>query len=258
VPTMSALLLQLDLSRYTLPELRYITNTGAVLPNAHITALRAWLPHVQLYSMYGLTECKRVSYLPPEELDRRPTSVGRAMPNCEAMLVDSDGRVLQPPATGELVVRGSNVMQGYWNRPDATADALRPGAPPGERWLYSGDLFRTDEDGFLYFVGRRDDVIKSRGEKVSPREVENVLYDLTGVVEAAVVGEPDPVLGHAVVAYVVRAEAVALTEQDVVRHCARHLEDVMIPRRVQFVPVMPRTSTGKIDKRALGDERVEY
>ena len=251
VPTMSALLLQLDLARYALPDLRYITNTGAVLPTAHIAALRAWLPHVRLYSMYGLTECKRVAYLPPEELDRRPTSVGKAMPNCETMLVDADGRVLPFPATGELVVRGVNVMQGYWNLPDATAEVLRPGALPGERWLFSGDLFRTDDEGFLYFEGRRDDIIKSRGEKVSPREVENALYDLPGIVEAAVVGEPDSVLGHAVVAYVVRAEGSAITEQDVLRHCSRALEDVMIPRRIEFVDAMPRTATGKIDRRAL-------
>jgi long-chain acyl-CoA synthetase len=254
---MSALLLQLDLSRYTLPDLRYITNTGAVLPSAHITGLRAWLPHVRIYSMYGLTECKRVAYLPPEELDQRPTSVGKAMPNCETMLVDAEGRVLAPPATGELVVRGANVMQGYWRLPEATAEVLRPGALPGERWLYSGDFFRTDDEGFLYFVGRRDDLIKSRGEKVSPREVENVLYDMPGIVEAAVVGEADPVLGQVVVAYVVRASDATMTEQDVVRHCARLLEDVMIPRRVQFVTVMPRTATGKIDRRALPGERVE-
>jgi long-chain acyl-CoA synthetase len=257
VPTIAALLLQLDLTRYPFPDLRYITNTGASLPVAHIAALRRWLPHVRLYAMYGLTECKRVSYLPPEEIDRRPLSVGKAMPNVETMLVDADGRVLPAPATGELVVRGTNVMQGYWNLPEATAEVLGPGALSGERWLHTGDIFRTDEDGFLYFVGRRDDIIKSRGEKVSPREVENALYGLPDVVAAAVVGEADDVLGHAVVAYIVRGEGSTLTEQDVLRHCGRHLEDVMLPRRVQFLADMPRTATGKIDRRALAGPRGE-
>jgi long-chain acyl-CoA synthetase len=257
VPTIAALLLQLDLARYAFPDLRYITNTGAALPGAHISGLRAWLPHVRLYSMYGLTECKRVSFLPPEEIDRRPTSVGKAMPNIDVMLVDEAGAVLPPPAMGELVVRGSNVMEGYWNQPEETAAVLRPGRPPQERVLRSGDLFRTDEEGFLYFVGRRDDIIKCRGEKVSPREVENVLYSMPGVVEAAVVGEADEVLGHAVAAYIVRGEGSTLTEQDVIRHCGRHLEDVMIPRRVEFITAMPRTATGKIDRRALSGARVE-
>jgi len=249
VPTISALLVQLDLTRYPLPDLRYVTNTGAALPTAHITALRAWLPHVRLFSMYGLTECKRVAYLPPEEIDRRPTSVGKAMPNVEVTLVDEHG---QPTTSGvgELVVRGSNVMSGYWNRPDETGKVLRPG-PFGQRVLYSGDIFRTDEDGFLYFVSRKDDVIKSRGEKVSPREVENVIYDLAGVVEAAVIGEADDLLGQAVSAYIVKGDGVELTAQDVFRHCARFLEDFMIPRRVEFLDEMPRTATGKIDRRAL-------
>ncbi|MEO5821851.1 MAG: AMP-binding protein [Vicinamibacteraceae bacterium] len=255
VPTISALLVQIDLTQYRLPDLRYVTNTGAALPTPHITAIRAWLPQARLYSMYGLTECKRVAYLPPEEVDRRPLSVGRAMPNVEVTLVDEDGRPTTT-GTGELVVRGSNVMSGYWNRPDETAQALRPG-PFGQRVLYSGDIFRMDADGFLYFVSRKDDVIKSRGEKVSPREVENVLYDLPGVVEAAVIGEANDLLGNAVAAYIVQRVDAGLTGQDVSRHCARFLEDFMIPRRVEFIEAMPRTATGKIDRRALAGPRVD-
>jgi amino acid adenylation domain-containing protein len=257
VPTISAILLGLELDRYDLSSLRYITNTGASLPGRHIAELRRALPHVRIFSMYGLTECKRVSYLPPEEIDRRPDSVGRPMPNVEVYVVDADGRRLTH-GTGELVVRGSNVMQGYWELPEETARMLRPGALPGEQDLWTGDVFRIDEDGFLYFVGRRDDIIKTRGEKVSPREVENVLYDLAGVLEAAIVGEPDPVLGQALVAVVVpRAEA-GLTENLVLHHCAQRLEDFMVPRRVLFVDSLPRTTTGKIDRRriCLPDESV--
>jgi long-chain acyl-CoA synthetase len=250
VPTISAILLGLELDRYDLSSLRYITNTGAPLPGRHIAELRRALPHVRIFSMYGLTECKRVSYLPPEEIDRRPDSVGRPMPNVDVYVVDADGRRLAH-GTGELVVRGSNVMQGYWELPDETARVLRPGVLLGEQDLWTGDVFRIDEDGFLYFVGRRDDIIKTRGEKVSPREVENVLYDLPGVLEAAIVGEPDPVLGQALVAFVVpRAEA-GLTENLVLHHCAQRLEDFMVPRRVVFLDSLPRTTTGKIDRRRI-------
>ena len=139
---------------------------------------------------------------------------------------------------------------------DGLAQVLRPG-PFGQRVLYSGDIFRMDDDGFLYFVSRKDDVIKSRGEKVSPREVENVLYDLPGVVEAAVIGEADDLLGQAVAAYIVKGSESELTAQDVFRHCARFLEDFMIPRRVEFLAAMPRTATGKIDRRALATPRMD-
>lgn len=251
VPTISAVLLQLDLKRYDFSGLRYITNTAAALPTHHILRLRNLFPHVKLYSMYGLTECKRVSYLPPDQIDVRPASVGRGMPNEEVYVVDEVGRRVGPGVIGELVVRGSNVMKGYWERPEETDRVLKPGPWPGERVLYTGDLFRTDPEGYLYFVGRKDDIIKSRGEKVSPKEVEDVLYSLDGVAEAAVVGVPDAVLGQAVKAVVTLREGVSLTEQDVLRHCARHLEDFAVPRTVEFRDLLPKTSSGKISKREL-------
>jgi acyl-CoA synthetase (AMP-forming)/AMP-acid ligase II len=201
--------------------------------------------------MYGLTECKRVSYLPPDQLDIRPDSVGKAMPNVEAYVVGEDGRRLPAGEVGELVVRGSNVMRGYWNLPEETEKVLRPGPVPGERVLHTGDLFRMDQEGYLYFVARRDDMIKSRGEKVSPTEVENVLYRLEGVSMAAVVGIPDPILGAAVKAVLTLKPGVALTENDVLRHCAKYLEDFMVPKVLEFRETMPRTAAGKIDKREL-------
>ncbi len=251
VPTMAALLLQMDLRSYALSSLRYITNTAAALPTDHIRRLRSLFPQVRLYSMYGLTECKRVSYLPPEELDVRPTSVGKGMPNEEVYIVDEEGRRVGPGVVGELVVRGSNVMKGYWELPEETAKVLRPGPFPGERVLYTGDFFTMDPEGYLYFVGRKDDIIKSRGEKVSPREVEDVLYSLDGVVDAAVVGVPDPVLGQAVKAVVTLRDGARLTEQDLRRHCARYLEDFAVPRFVEFRPALPKTESGKISKREL-------
>jgi acyl-CoA synthetase (AMP-forming)/AMP-acid ligase II len=174
------------------------------------------------------------------------------MPNEEVWLVDDEGRRLPHGATGELVIRGSNVMRGYWEKPDETAMRLRPGPIAGEMVLYSGDLFRTDSEGWLYFVARRDDIIKSRGEKVSPREVENALHSIEGVYEVAVVGVADEVLGQAVKAYVTLKSGVQLTEREVIRHCLARLESFMAPKYVEFVDELPKTDTGKIKKTGLG------
>lgn len=254
VPTLFAMLLQMDLSRFDLSSLRYLTNTAAALPVEHIKRLRDAFPWARLYSMYGLTECKRTLYLPPEELDRRPGSVGVAIPGTEVWIEDEAGNRLGPGEVGELVVRGSHVMQGYWNNPEATAKWYRPGRYPAERLLYTGDLFEMDEEGFLYFIARKDDVIKSRGEKVAPKEVESVLYRLPGVVEAAVIGVPDELLGQAVKAFIVCGDGHHLTEKDVLRHCAQHLEDFMMPKYVEFRDSLPKTSSGKIRASALKNE----
>lgn len=252
VPTMYSMLMNLGaLERFRLESLRLLTNTAAALSEEHIRCLRALFPQATLFSMYGLTECKRVTYLPPEQLDVRPTSVGRGMPNEEVWLVDEDGRRLPNGSTGELVIRGSNVMRGYWRKPIETAACLKPGPIAGEMLLYSGDLFRTDEEGWLYFVARKDDIIKSRGEKVSPREVENVLYSIDGVVDAAVVGTPDELLGQAVKAFLVLREDCTLSARDVIRHCLERLEPFMAPKYVEFVAALPRTNTGKISKSSL-------
>lgn len=251
VPTLFAMLLQMDLSRFDLSSLRYLTNTAAALPVEHIQRLRDTFPWAKLYSMYGLTECKRTLYLPPEELDRRPGSVGIAIPGTEVWIEDEAGRRVGPGEVGELVVRGSHVMQGYWQDPATTADRYRSGRYPAERLYYTGDLFKMDEEGFLYFVARKDDIIKTRGEKVAPKEVESVLYRLPGVVEAAVIGVPDALLGEAVKAFVVCAPDVGLSERDVLRHCAQYLEDFAMPKQVEFCASLPKMESGKIYKRAL-------
>ncbi|HOT96875.1 MAG TPA: AMP-binding protein [bacterium] len=254
VPTLFALLLNAKvLEKYRFPHLRYISNTAAALPTTLISRLREALPAVTLFSMYGLTECKRVAYLPPEELDRRPNSVGKAMPNCETYIVDENGRPVKPGQPGELVVRGANVMQGYWNLPEETSRALRPGLHPYERMLYSGDIFRQDEEGFLYFIGRKDDIIKCRGEKVSPREVENVLYQFEGVAEAAVLGRPDPVLGEAIVAVVKLSDRRPVEASEIARHCAGRLESFCVPQEILFIEEMPKSGNGKIDKKRIAE-----
>jgi acyl-CoA synthetase (AMP-forming)/AMP-acid ligase II len=201
--------------------------------------------------MYGLTECQRASYLAPDQIDIRPGSVGRGMPNEEVYVVNENEEPVGPNTVGELVIRGSNVMQGYWRMPEATASVLRPGHFPWERVLHSGDLFRTDEEGYLYFVGRKDEIIKSRGQKVSPREIEDVLYMLPAIAEAAVVGVPDRMLGNAIRAIVVLKRGQDLGQRAVLNHCARHLEDFAVPGSVEFRDSLPYTATGKIDKREL-------
>jgi long-chain acyl-CoA synthetase len=252
VPTLFSLLMKVHtLEQFDLSALRLITNTAAALSERQIRELRALFPQATLYSMYGLTECKRVTYLPPDQLDVRPTSVGRGMPNEEVWLVDEQGRRLPNGNTGELVIRGSHVMRGYWEKPAATAERLRPGPYPGEFVLHSGDLFRTDAEGYLYFVARKDDIIKSRGEKVSPREVENALHALDGVLEAAVIGVPDTVLGEAIKAFLVLRDGYTYTEREVIRHCLGHLENFMAPKYVEFVAALPHTHTGKIRKKGL-------
>ncbi len=251
VPTMAAMLLKMrDLDAYDLSSLRYMTNTGAALPVQHIRDLRRRLPHVKIFSMFGLTECKRVAYLDPVELDHRPGSVGKAMANCEALVVDDDGNEVAPGQVGELIVRGSNVMQGYWNDPAMTAKVYLPGPYPAWRWLHSGDYFRKDEDGFLYFLGRKDDMIKTRGERVSPKELENVLCEMEAVAEAAVVPVPDEVLGQAIKAFVVPRVQEA-DPKAILRHCASRLSPSMVPKYVELVSSLPRTAHGKINRRAL-------
>lgn len=258
VPTMAAIILQMkDLRPGDFPHLRYLTNTAAALPPSHILRLRALFPGASLYSMYGLTECKRCTWLPPSELEARPGSVGIAIPGTEAYVIRDDGSRADPGEPGELVIRGPHVMKGYWENPEATARALMDGPFAWEKVLRTGDLFRTDAQGFLYFLGRKDDIIKSRGEKVSPKEVENVLYALSGIKEAVVVGVPDKILGMAIKALVVPAAGAALTADDIIRHCRRNLEDYMVPKMVEFRQELPKTESGKISRRLAVEEFVE-
>jgi long-chain acyl-CoA synthetase len=253
VPTISAILLNLrDLDEHDFSSVRYITNTAQALPEHHIRRLRRAMPNARLYSMYGLTECKRVAYLPPDLIDRKPTSVGIAIPGTEVWIEDEQGRVITTPGQpGELIVRGAHVMVGYWNRPEETAKALRAGRYPYERELRTGDLFHQDEDGHLYFIARKDDLIKTAGERVGPREVENVLYELEAVKEAAVIGVPDDILGSAIKAFIALRDGDELSEADVIKHCQRRLERFKVPKHVAFVHELPKTATGKVSKKGL-------
>jgi long-chain acyl-CoA synthetase len=252
VPTLFELLIRLPgLEQRDLPHLRAVTNAGAGLALDSVAAVRRTFPGAELFSMYGQTECQRVCYLPPEQLEARPASVGIAIPGTEAWVEDEHGNRVGPDVVGELIVRGEHVMQGYWGKPEETAKKLRPGRSAAERVLATGDLFRHDDEGFLYFVSRRDDIIKSRGEKVVPREVEEVLRGAPGVREAAVVGVADKLLGEAVHAHVSPQPDAELDERALLRHCAEHLEDYMVPQRVLLHPELAKTANGKIDRRTL-------
>ena len=234
-----------------LPHLRFLTSTGAVLPVETILALRAAFPGARLYSMYGLTECKRVSYLPPEEVDRRPASVGVPIPGTQVWIEDESGARLGPGQVGQLMVRGPHVMQAYWDDPVETRKRLRPGTWPWEKTLMTGDLFRCDEEGFLYYVGRRDDMIKTRGEKVYPREIEDVLTTAPGVLEAAAVGVADALLGEAIHAHVAPRPGTVLEVHELHRFCRERLETHLVPSRIVVHGRLPKTVNGKIDHRAL-------
>jgi len=208
--------------------------------------LKLLFPRADVFAMYGQTECKRVCFLEPDQLASRPGSVGRAMRGTQTFLLDREGEPVGVGEIGILHVRGPHIMVGYWNKPEETARVLRKGTHEGDRILCTHDWFRTDEDGYLYFVSRSDDIIKTRGEKVSPSEVENVLYGIPGVLEAAVVGVPEETLGEEVVAYIVAQAGAALNERLVKRACHEKLEGYMVPSRVAFVEELPKTENGKV------------
>jgi len=239
------------LREYDFSSIRYVTNTAAALPVKHIELLLDLFPDAQVFSMYGLTECKRCTYLPPEDIRRKMTSVGIAIPNTELWVIDEHDQKLGPNQVGQLVIRGATVMRGYWEKPEQTAKKLKPGPLPGESVLYTGDLCKIDDDGYLYFVGRMDDVIKSRGEKVAPKEVENALVHIPGVKEVAVIGVPDELFGQAVKAFVVPEKGVELNPKHILAEAKERLEAFMVPKFVEIVLDLPKTTTGKILKTDL-------
>jgi acyl-CoA ligase (AMP-forming) (exosortase A-associated) len=261
VPPLWIQLAQLPWSGDAVNTLRYITNSGGAMPRATVDALRKALPKTRVYLMYGLTEAFRSTYLPPEELDRRPDSIGKAIPNAEIVVVREDGTPCAPGEPGELVHRGSLVALGYWNDPEKTAERFKPAPgreskiPLQEIAVWSGDTVRTDEEGFLYFVGRKDDMIKTSGYRVSPTEVEEVLYGSGLVGHAAALGIPHPVLGQAIVAVVSPAEGrdnVAI--QSLLDECKTKLPAFMVPAQVHVQRVLPRNPNGKIDRKQLTNE----
>jgi len=258
VPTLWSLLAQPNstLAKQRV-HLRYITNTGGAMPQAVLKVLREVLPATKIFLMYGLTEAFRSTYLPPDELDRRPTSMGKAIPDTEILVLNEQGQLCKPGEPGELVHRGPTVSLGYWNRPEDTSRALRPNPllPPElgdcEKVCYSGDLVKMDEDGFLYFIGRRDTMIKSSGVRISPTEVEEVLFQSGKLRGAAVIGIPDEMLGQTIKAFVVPKDGNSLDCGALLAYCAEKMPRYMVPKTFEVLSELPKTSSGKVDYPAL-------
>jgi acyl-CoA ligase (AMP-forming) (exosortase A-associated) len=236
-------------------SLRYLTNSGGAMPLPTVAALRAALPAAQLFLMYGLTEAFRSTYLPPSELERRPDSMGRAIPNAEVMVVRPDGSRCDPDEAGELVHRGALVSLGYWNDPVKTAERFRPAPgqdpalPLREIAVWSGDTVRQDADGFLYFIGRGDDMIKVSGYRISPTEVEEAVHASGMVAEVVAFGVPHPLLGHAIVVLAVGADLVPAALH---KECQRRLPAFMVPSHIDIrSEPFPRNPNGKIDRKLL-------
>ncbi|MBA4312018.1 MAG: AMP-dependent synthetase [Chlorobiaceae bacterium] len=248
VPTVYSIITHLNLEKETFPHLRYITNAAAAMPHSFIPRLRKIFPDTKIFLMHGLTECLRTTYLPPEEIDTRYTSVGKGMKHVQLWLEDANGKRLPSGEVGEMFVSGPNIMKGYWNDPESTSKVLRDGKFSGEKILRTGDLFMMDDDGYFHFVGRTDDIIKSRGKKISPLEIENVIYLLDDVLEVRVVGVPDTLLGNAIKAEIVLKKNAELTVEQVKVHCKKHLEDFQIPQMIEFVSALPKSAGGKIKR----------
>jgi acyl-CoA ligase (AMP-forming) (exosortase A-associated) len=240
---------------------RYFANTGGRMPGETLKALRAIVPSAKPYLMYGLTEAFRATYLPPEEVDRRPDSIGKAIPNSEVLVLRPDGTPCDPHEPGELVQRGALVAQGYWNDAEKTAERFRPlpGRDPGlvlpEIAVFSGDTVRMDEQGFLYFIGRRDEMIKSSGYRISPNEVEEVLYGTAMVGECAAFGVPHPTLSEAVVVIATAADGVDVQSERLLALCRERLPAYMVPSHIELrAGPLPRNANGKIDRKLLSTE----
>lgn len=258
VPPLWIQLAQLKWPTVAQESLRYFANTGGRMPRATLDALRAALPRSKPYLMYGLTEAFRSTYLPPEEVDRRPDSIGKAIPNAEIMVVREDGSSCAPGEPGELVHRGALVSLGYWNDPEKTAERFKPapGLPGGlvmrEIAVWSGDTVRIDEEGFLYFISRRDEMIKTSGYRVSPTEVEEVIYSTGLIGEAAALGIPHPTLDQAIVVVVTPKSGETIDVEKLLAECRQRLPGFMVPAVVRVSPTpLPRNPNGKIDRKSM-------
>lgn len=261
VPPLWIQLAQLDWPAGVDEHLRYITNSGGKMPLATLQALREKLPRTKPYLMYGLTEAFRSTYLPPAELERRPESMGKAIPNAEVMVVREDGTPCVAGEPGELVHRGALVSLGYWNDPEKTAERFKPapaqpsGLTMAEIAVWSGDTVKTDEDGFLYFVSRRDEMIKTSGYRVSPTEIEEVIYSTRLVGEAAAFGVPHDTLGQAIVVIAAAKAGEKLEAEALLSECKKHLPAFMLPLHIEIREgALPRNPNGKIDRKRLSQE----
>lgn len=263
VPPLWIQLAELDWPAAASKSMRYFANTGGHMPRATLDRLRKVFPAAKPFLMYGLTEAFRSTYLDPAEVDRRPDSIGKAIPNAEILVVRPNGELCEPDEPGELVHRGALVAMGYWNDPERTAERYRPapGRPAGiclpEIAVWSGDIVRRDEDGFLYFIGRRDEMIKTSGYRVSPTEVEEIVYSSGLVGAAAAIGVPHPKLGQAIVIVASAPAGSHLDTEALLVHCQHAMPLYMVPLRIVERADLPRNPNGKIDRKMLAGDFAE-
>jgi acyl-CoA ligase (AMP-forming) (exosortase A-associated) len=261
VPPLYIQLSQLQWPISITEHLRYFANTGGRMPLETLTRLRAALPRTKPFLMYGLTEAFRATYLPPEQAEHRPDSIGKAIPNAEILVLREDGTPCGPNEPGELVQRGALVGMGYWNDPEKTAERYKPlpgregGLVLPELAVFSGDTVRMDEEGYLYFIGRRDEMMKTSGYRVSPNEVEEVIYGTARVGECAAFGVEHPTLGQAIVVVATAPEGAELDIERLLADCRERMPIYMVPARIEVRPApLPRNANGKIDRKTLSGE----
>ncbi|TVT47941.1 MAG: acyl-CoA ligase (AMP-forming), exosortase A system-associated [Sedimenticola thiotaurini] len=258
VPPLWNQLAQLEWSDGAVNTLRYITNSGGAMPKATTQNLQQSLPNTNIFLMYGLTEAFRSTYLPPDQVDTRPESMGKAIPNAEILVVREDGSECAPGEPGELVHRGALVAMGYWNDPEKTAERFKPcpsqlsEIPLTEIAVWSGDQVKKDEEGYLYFISRKDEMIKTSGYRVSPTEIEEVIYSSKMVNEVAALGLTHPTLGQAILLVIAGDENT--DREAILKHCQKELPNFMIPQAVEVKSALPRNQNGKIDRKGLSTE----
>lgn len=269
VPPLYIQLAQLEWPTAINASLRYFANTGGRMPRETLNTLRKQVPNAKPFLMYGLTEAFRSTYLPPEEVDRRPDSIGRAIPNAEILVLREDGSTCSSDEPGELVHRGALVGMGYWNDTDKTAERYKPlafntpgrqaGLPLPEYAVFSGDTVRMDAEGFLYFIGRRDEMMKTSGYRVSPTEVEEIVYATGLVGECVAFGVDHPTLGHAI--HMIATCAISTGPEgtnNLINECRLRMPAYMVPMGIEMVAgPLPRNPNGKIDRKLLSTQWLE-
>ena len=247
----------------TMSSLRYITNSGGVIPKNNVLELHRRLKNTSIYLMYGLTEAFRSTFLHPSLVEKKPTSMGQAIPGNEVLVIDENNQIAQVGQVGELVHRGPLVAQGYWGDPDLTAVRYRqnplqnPNVPIPEIVVFSGDYVKRDEDGDLYFLGRKDEMIKCSGHRISPTEVEEIIYRSELVQDAVVLGIPDDIYGQAIMAVVVPRPQIDFHEQDLLKYCKKFLPPYMMPKAIRVHGELPKNASGKLDRSSIKSQVLE-
>lgn len=239
--TFNLLLSRTHLSEFKLDALRYLTQAGGPMAPANIERVKSELPKVKFFVMYGQTEASaRLSYLPPNKLEEKQGSIGIAIPGVQLEVMNESHQPVETGTTGEIYARGDNIMLGYWRDPEATQKVFY------DSWLKTGDLAYKDEDGYLYIVGRSSEMIKSGAHRISPKDIEEVILELDGIEEVAVVGIADDILGQVIKAVIVTAPGASIDRKQVMRHCKMQLANYKLPKIIEFATEIPRTASGKV------------